>query len=101
MKFLTFVMYDVAKAADMAAVADKMANIPGTKLLTQYVCQALAFPNQPLNTLVAVGVREADSNEAISASIYPLAVAGATVWCVPVQEVAVGAGAETEKKYRA
>jgi len=100
MKFLTFAMFDVAKAADVAAAGDKVANTPGAKMLAQYICQGIPFPGVPPNATVVIGICEAESNEAISAVTYPLALAGATVWMVPAQEMAVGGAAETEKKFR-
>lgn len=100
MKFITVMMFDADKAADMAAIGDKTANLPGAKVLAQYVCQGMLFSGIPPNKMVALVVSEAESNEALAARNYPVALAGASVWNVPVIEMAVGAIAEAEKKLR-
>lgn len=100
MKFIMFVMSDVAKAAEVAQAADKVAKTPGNKLLTQYVCQGKVFDDVPPNTVVAVGIHEIESNEVLSAVQWPMALAGATVWAVPVLEMPVAGVATEEKKYR-
>ncbi len=100
MKFLVFAMFDVAKAAEMAQVNDKLAETPGRKVLANYTCMGLAFPGVPPNTLVTVSVVEYESSEAMAAVLYPLEVAGATVWAVPVLEMPVGRHTAAEKKYR-
>ena len=100
MKFITFSMFDVAKAAEVAQAADKVAKTPGQKLLAQYACQGLAFPGVPPNTMVVITIGEVESNEAMSAVHYPLELAGATVWSVPVMEMPVAGAAAEEKKYR-
>lgn len=102
MKFLQFGMFDVAKAADLAAASDKVwaSPPPGVKMLADYVCIGLAFPGHPPNTVVGVSVIEAESAEALTAVIYPLGLAGASVWNVPVQELPVAGVAELEKKLR-
>jgi hypothetical protein len=100
MKFLVFAMFDVAKAADMAEVNDKLAKTPGRKVLSNYSCMGLAFPGVPPNTLVTVSVVEYENSEAMAAVLYPLEVAGATVWAVPVLEMPVARHTVTEKKYR-
>ena len=100
MKFLGFSMYDVAKATEVAQASDKVAKTPGRKVLAMYTCMGMAFPGVPPNTLVGISVAEYESSEAMAARIYPIALAGATVWAVPVLEMPVGRGAATEKKYR-
>ena len=101
MKFMTFVMFDVAKAAEVAQAGDKTADMPGTKTLAQYACQGIPFPHTiPPNAMVVIAINDAESNEAMSAANYPLGLAGATVWNVPVLEMPIGGAAETEKKYR-
>jgi len=102
MKFLMFVMMDVAKAAEMAQASDKVwaSPPPGTKMLADYVCLGLAFPGAPANTGVGVSVIEADSAEALTAVSYPLGLAGASIWNVPVMEMPVAGSAELEKKMR-
>jgi hypothetical protein len=100
MKFLGFAMYDVAKAVEVAQASDKVSKTPGRKVLADYVCEGIVFPGQPPNTLVSIAVAEYESNEAVAAALYPMAIAGATVWAVPVLEMQVGSGAATEKKYR-
>ena len=100
MKFLSFAMYDVAKTAEVAQFADKVAKTPGHKVLASYTCMGLAFPGAPPNTLVTIEVVEYESPEAMAAVQYPAALAGATVWAVPVLEWTSGRGAATEKKYR-
>ncbi len=100
MKFLTFSMFDASKAAEVAQAADKVAKTPGQKMLAQYVCQGIPFAGVPPSTMVAISVGEAESNEAIAAVHYPLALAGATIWSVPVLEMPVAGAAAEEKKYR-
>jgi len=100
MKFLGFAIYDVAKAAEVAQASDKVAKTPGRKVLASYTCMGLAFPGVPPNTLVGISVAEYESNEAMAAAMYPVALAGATVWSVPVLETPMGRGAAIEKKYR-
>jgi hypothetical protein len=100
MKFLGFTVYDVAKSTEVAQAADKVAKTPGRKVLAVYTCEGLVFPGQPPNTLVTISVAEYESNEAMAAAMYPVALAGATVWAVPVLEWTAGRGAATEKKYR-
>ena len=100
MKFITFHMFDVAKAAEVAQASDKVAKTPGQKILAQYVCEGLAFPGQPPNTIVSIGIVEVESNEALAAAEYPVALARATVWSVPVLEMPVAGTAVEEKKYR-
>jgi len=100
MKFLMFAMYDAAKTADVAAASDKISSTPGLEILGGYVCMGIPFPGFPENTLLTVSVVEVESSEAMATAAYPLALAGATVWHVPVLEVATGGGGEAEKKYR-
>jgi hypothetical protein len=100
MKFLGFAMFDVSKAAEVAQAGDKAAKTPGTKILAQYICQGIPFEGLPPNMMVVVHIGEYESNEAIAASQYPLALAGATTWAVPVLEMRVGGAATAEKKYR-
>jgi hypothetical protein len=94
MKFLIFSMFEVAQAND------KTSKMPGRKVLSQYMCMGMAFAGLPPNTLLGVSVIEYESNEAMAAAQYPMALAGASVWAVPVLEMPVGRGAAIEKKYR-
>ena len=100
MKFLRFAMFDVAKAAEVAQAADKVAKTPGQKVLASYLCQGIPFAGVPPSKMVTIAVGEAESNEAISAVQYPLALAGASVWAVPVLELPVAGAAAEEKKYK-
>jgi hypothetical protein len=102
MKFLSFATFDVAKAAELAKVSDKVwaSAPPGIKLLASYVCQGIAFAGVPPNTLVIFDIIEAESNEVLSAVNYPLALAGASIWNVPILELPVAGAAEIEKKMR-
>jgi hypothetical protein len=100
MKFLMFVMYDVAKTAELAQVADKVAKTPGQKTIAQYACQGIPFAGLPPNTSLAIVVVEAESNEALAATQYPMGLAGISTWAVPVLEIPVGRTATAEKKYR-
>ena len=100
MKFVGFVMYDAAKAAEVAQASDKAAETPGRKVLAGYVCEGLVFPGQPPNTMVSISIVEYESNEAMATAMYPMGLAGATVWVVPVLEVTSGRGVATEKQYR-
>lgn len=104
MKFLLFTMWDAAKTAEMAQVHDKVWSSPppGVKMLADYICQGMPFPGVllPPNTLVSVGIIEAESNEALAAAAYPVVLAGASLWHVPVLELPVVGTAEVEKKFR-
>lgn len=100
MKFITFGMFDVAKAVEVAQAADKVAKLPGQKILAQYVCLGLAFPGHPPNTMVTISIGDIESNEAMAATQYPLELAGETIWSVPVMELPVAGAAAEEKKYR-
>lgn len=101
MKFITFATFDVAKGAEMALVSDKVAKTPGQKILGQYVCQGgKPFDGVPPNTFVVISIAEYENNEALSVVQYPLALAGATVWAVPVLEMPVAGAAVEEKKFR-
>jgi len=100
MKFLTFAMYDVDKTADVAAASDKTAGTPGVEIMGGYVCMGIPFPGFPENTLLTISVVDVESSEAMAAAAYPVALAGATVWHVPVMEIPAGTSAEAEKKYR-
>jgi hypothetical protein len=102
MKLLRFAMMDANKTAEVAKAADKVAASlpPGIKISASYACQGIAFPGVPAQTLVVVQVVEAESNEAIAASTWPLELAGATIWDVPVLELPVAGAAEVEKKMR-
>lgn len=100
MKFLMFTMCDAAKTAELAQIADKVAKTPGQKTVAQYVCQGMAFSGIPPNTTLAIVVVEAESNEALAATQYPMSIAGISTWAVPVLEVPVGSVVTEEKKYR-
>jgi len=100
-KFLIFSMFEAAKGAEVAQASDQVAKTPGQKVLAEYVCEGIPFPaTVPPNMMVSISVREAESNEAIAAVMYPLALAGATVWSVPVLEMPVAGATKVEKKYR-
>ena len=72
---------------------------PGIKLLAQWVCLGIPVPQGlPPNTVVVVAAIEAESEEALVATAYPLAVAGATVWRVPIMEVPVGGAVEVTER---
>ena len=100
MKFLMFTLFDVAKTVDVAQAADKVSKTPGQKTIAQYVCQGMPFSGLAPNTTLAIAVVDAESNEALAASQYPLSLAGASTWAVPVLEMQMGGVAATEKKYR-
>jgi len=100
MKFLTFAMYEPSKTADVAQAADKVAQTPGIKPLNRYVCMGIPFPGVSQDLMCTVTVNEAESSEAMAALSYPIRLAGASVWWVPVMEYEVGTAADVEKKYR-
>ena len=61
------------------------------------------FPSPPAVTphsMVVISIQEVESNEAMSTANYPVSLAGATTWNVPVLEMPVGGAADVEKKYR-
>jgi hypothetical protein len=49
------------------------------KVLAGYTCQGLAYPGMPPNSLMSIRIVDVQSNEALSACIYPMFLAGATV----------------------
>lgn len=102
MKFLSFGMFDVAKGVDVSQATDKFwaSRPPGVKMLADYVCEGLPFPGALPNTMVGISIIEAESNEALAALSYPLMLAGASVWNVPVLEMPEAGAAEVEKKAR-
>jgi len=102
MKFLQFVAMDMAKAGEVAKVSDKVWASPprGIKPVADYVCLGIAYPGQSANTVISVSVVEAESVEALTATSYPVGLAGASVWNVPVMEMPVAGAAEVEKKAR-
>jgi hypothetical protein len=100
MKFLMFAMCDTTKVAELAQSADKAAKTPGQKTIAQYACQGMAFSGIPPNKTLAISVIEAESNEALAATQYPMGLAGIDTWAVPVLEIPVGTVVAEEKKYR-
>jgi hypothetical protein len=100
MKFVVFSMFDVAKTAEVAQANDKVAKTPGGKVLAGYACMGITFPGEPPNMMVTISIADYESTEAMAARLYPVSVAGASVWAVPVLEMPVGRGAAIEKKYR-
>jgi hypothetical protein len=100
MKIALFVACDVSKAAEVAKMSDQISNIPGRKRLAQYLFQGMAFAGLPPNTLLTLSISEFESNEALTAVQYPMALAGATTWAVPVLEIPSGESAKTEKKFK-
>ena len=102
MKFLTITVFDVAKTSDLVKVSDKvMKNTPGYKPLAMYACMGNPFPGEiPPNSMVTVSISEVETDEALGAVTYPLALAGATIHRVPIMEVTPGTSEEVEKKLR-
>ena len=99
MKFITFTMYDIAKAAEVMQAADKNSKIPGQKMLAGYTFLGLPFPGVfPPTTMVSTTIREAESAEALAAVLYNIALTGATAWAVPVLEIPVGDAVAEVKK---
>ena len=101
MKFMALSMYPVAKTAEVAAASDKVwkERPREGRPESAYLCMTFPFPVPP-NTLVSVSIGEYESVEEIAANIYPVMLAGATVDIIPLLEVPLGRGAETEKKYK-
>jgi hypothetical protein len=101
MKIITFAMFQPDKAAEVAEAVDKAANAPGMKRIAQYVFQGNPFPQTvPPMSMVAISISAVESNEALAAANYPLGLAGASNWAVPVLEMPESGAAETEKQYR-
>lgn len=102
MRFLIFSLMDVSKVPDVSKASDKVWSKPpaNVKILAAYTCQGLAFPNMPLHTILTIRAVEVESNETLSALIYPQSVAGATVWTTPAMDLPAGAAVELEKKFR-
>jgi hypothetical protein len=102
MKLMVSTLMEVSKVPAVSKASDKIwANPPaGVKVLAGYTCQGLAFPDMPTNTILSIRLVEAESNEDVAAIIYPLAVAGATVWSTPILDLPQGGVVDMEKKYR-
>ena len=102
MKFLVFQLMDVSKVPDVSKAGDKVWGSPptGLKVLAGYTCQGLAYPGMPSNSVMSIRVIQAENNEALSAAIYPMSVAGATVWSTPAMDLPAGSAADIEKKLR-
>ncbi len=102
MKFLLFDMMDPDRAADVAKAGDKVwGSAPGQiKLLARYGCLGLAFPGQPEGKAVVIDVVEADTSDAILGITYPVTLAGADMWAVPVHELPVANVVDFEKSIR-
>ena len=90
MKFMTFVMSDSTKWAEVSQAADKNSKVPGQKMLASYLCLGKPFDGMPPNSTVAISIREAENAEALATALYNLAATGATVWAVPIMDMAVG-----------
>ena len=101
MKFMTMMVYPVAKAAEIAVASDKMwsSQPQEGRPTSAFLMMAVPF-DVPPNSLVAFTIEESDSAESMAARVYPLMLAGATVNIVPLLEVPIGGGSEAEKKYR-
>jgi len=101
MKFLTFVVFDSTKAADIAAAMDRIQVSPpkGYKVLSQFVCVSPPFPVPP-NSIVGVSITEGENAEALVSANYTMLLAGATIHRVPLMEVAAGAAAKVEKELK-
>lgn len=102
MKFLNLNLFDVAKTAELAKASDKVWASPpaGTKMLASYVSMSPVFPNQPPNTVVTIRITEAENAEAMAAIHYPMMLAGATIYAIPILEFPLAGAAEVEKKYK-
>jgi len=102
MKFLNLNLFDVAKTAEVAQASDKVWASPpaGTKMLASYVSLSPVFPNQPPNTMVGFNITEAENAEAMAAVHYPMMIAGATIYAIPILELPLVGAAEVEKKYK-
>ena len=101
MKFLTFVVFDSSKAADIAAATDKLQVAPpkGYNVLNQFVCVSPPFPVPP-NSIVGVSITEGEDAEALVSANYTMLLAGATVHRVPLMDVPTSGSVETEKQLR-
>lgn len=100
MKVALFVMYDVNKITDIAKVSDQIMKTPGRKVLANYLFQGKPFDGIPPNTVVAMSVADYESNEVLAAVQYPIVLAGATCWAVPVFEVPIAGAEKTVKKLK-
>ena len=60
----------------------------------------MPFAGVPPNTIVGIQIIEAESNEALAAITWPVQLAGASTWNVPVLEMPAVGVAEVEKKLR-
>ena len=100
MKFLSFTIFDVTQAGEMAKVSDKVWSNPpkGVKMLANHMCLSDPFPGLPMNSMVSVAIIEADNAEALAGVSYPMMLAGATIERIPVMELAVGGAAKAETK---
>jgi len=100
MKFISFAITPVEKAAEVAAASDKVWAKEPKGREASYLLLCVPQFNVPQNSLVGVTITEADSADQIAARAYPQMLAGATVHVIPVLELPVAGSAKTEKKYR-
>jgi len=102
MKFLNLNLFDVAKAVEVAQASDKVWTSPpaGAKILSSYVTLSPVFPNQPPNTMVGFSITEAENAEAMAAVHYPMMIAGATIYAIPILELPLVGAIDVEKKYK-
>lgn len=103
MKFLIFNLIEVPMVPDVSKAADKLWASPpaDVKVLGGYTCLGLVYPGMPSNAIMSIRLVEAESNESLAAVLYPVMVAGATVWSTPVMDLPLGGGvADMEKKLR-
>jgi hypothetical protein len=107
LKFLVFTMYEPRRAVELAKVSDQFQDDPpeGYKTIAMYTCQGIPFPQglpegvSP-DTMVSVSIHETETNEALSAGMYPFILAGAAQWAIPILELDAGNVATQEKRLR-
>ena len=99
MRFLTYVVFPLDKAAELAKLGDETTTNPpeGYKTLAKYNCLSNPFPGVqlPQGTTVVVSICECDNEQAMAATNLPLMFAGATVHRIPILEIESGQASKT------
>jgi len=101
MKFALLSLTPRDKLIDVTQAADKVWSSPpaGLKPFAHYAFLGIPFPGYfDPNMTPAMVLVEAESGEAIMAAIFPVAMAGCTMWCVPLAELPLAGIAEVPKK---
>ena len=100
MKFAVLSSTPVDKLIEVTQAADKVWSNPpaGLKPFAHYAFLGNAFPRE-LNTAQAMVLVEAESSDAILAALFPITMAGCTMWCVPLADMPLAGISELPGKF--